>query len=338
MIRCISLMILLCLHLHTTSAQIPFALPLESVSARTLALGNTGTSYNPDGSAYSTNCALVALHKTTMLSGMYTSSFGELSKPLNNSFWVGVVVPYEPFSFSCNWVRSSSSDVRNTPSIFSSTFAEREKQLQQTGVISFIPQMNDVITISAARQNIVKLDWGWNQYAMPIEIPVGVNVRFVRSVMNDVTTHGVAFDFGAMLKLNLRDMSFDENYPKISFGWMLKNLGGMTMNWSTTVSDYSPYQYAFGMAIEQPIKPLDSQLNILYDTKSEYTGSNHIGLEWVYRKFFAARFGVASTNVTVGTGVDLDFFMVDYGFKFSSNNVLGNVHRLTCSFRLERLL
>lgn len=338
MIQSLSTLISFFVVLQTTCAQIPFALPLESVSARTLALGNTGASFNPDGSAFTTNCALVALHKTTLLSGTYTSSFGELSKPLSNSFWVGVVVPYEPFSFSCNWVRSSSSDVRLSPNLFNSSFAEREKQLQQSGTISFIPQMNDVITFTAARQNILKLDWGWNQYAMPIEIPVGVNVRFIRSVMNDATAHGVSFDLGAMLKLNLRDMSFDENYPKISFGWMLKNLGGMSVQWSNTVTDYSPYQFSFGMAVEQPIKPLDSQLNILYDTKSEYTGSNHFGLEWVYRKFFAARFGVASTNVTMGTGVDLDFFMVDYGFKFSSNNVLGNVHRLTCSFRLERLL
>jgi len=319
-------------------SQYHFPLSTESVSARVLSLGNAGTAYNSDGSCFQTNCSGVAYQKSTILSGTYTSAYGSLSKPLSNSFWVGVIIPYQPFSFACNWVRSSSSDVHSSPDLFSLSFSEREKKLNQGTVFSFVPQMNDAVTISIAKQNIITLDWGWNQYSMPIEIPVGINVRYAYSTINNLTGSGIAFDVGGSLKINLRDMAYDDNYPKISLGWMLRNIGGMNLHWSNNNSDYTYYQHSFGMAIEQPLSILESHVNILYDTRSEYGGSNNLGIEWTYRKYLSVRCGVSSSNFTTGIGVDLDFFNVDYGYKYGSYEVLGNVHRLTCAFRLEKLL
>lgn len=308
------------------------------IGARSLGMGSAFAAVASDGTAFLFNPAGITLSSDYLLSGCYASKHGAIGQPLGNVAWGGINVPMNQWSASANWIRFQSADQQLNPDLSSiSSITQREKTIRQPTNQSFTTQSEDAFSVTVARQNVLKIDWGWNQYVLPIEIPVGLTLRHSRALNAGRLSTGWSLDAGVMMSINCRDMFFSDEYPYICFGWTLKNIGSTVMTSQSGHTDLYPFSSTIAFAVIQPLESLESEATLDYDHDTRDASSSRIGLEWKYRKFYFARIGLMGSNLCMGLGVDVRFFIIDYAYQFRSENNLGDTHQIQLAFRLQRL-
>ncbi len=314
--------------LYTNDAQI---------SSRALGMGQAFCALANDASAFAYNPGGMVLEKSIVMSGMYASLHGSLGTPLANQTWGGLHYALTDWAVSANWIRYQSMDQLTNPRLDLSDLDVAENVVKTPRTNSFSPEYEDAISLSVARNNILRIDWGWNQYILPIEIPVGCTMRYTHGMINGLGGSSFSIDAGMLCRINLRDMFFSDDYPYVCFGWNWKNIGGSTMNWKSGQKDAFASHSVVGVSVIQPLESLESQLSIDYDHDSRSQASSRIGMEWTYRKYYSLRCGFYGSAFCAGIGADLRFFVVDYSYQSSSETILGVSHHLNLAFRLERL-
>ncbi|MBL7997962.1 MAG: hypothetical protein JNL32_04915 [Candidatus Kapabacteria bacterium] len=140
------------------------------------------------------------------------------------------------------------------------------------------------------------------------------------------------------MQINLIGMFFSDEYPLLAVSFAMRNIGASLLKWDNGRKDATPYTYTVGTSIQQPLTDLMSDALLSYDYTSQFGGISKIGFEWKYRKMYALRAGVNGRSGTLGGGLDFGFLIADYGYIFPSSQLIGDIHSLTVSFRLERVL
>lgn len=328
------------LPLYSQFETITSSLPM---SARALGLGGAYSPISDGGSAFAWNPAGNVINNQTQLNGSIASLHGPIGTSLSTMSWVGFSLPItkdKSYSLSANWVSHQAGEPRSLPSLFGSSSQLQRQQVAQSqlGGTLFFPQREDLYALTFSMMNKVNLHWGWNQYDLPIEFPVGVTLRYTRMIAGTDRANAVAFDLGGMMRINTNDMAFSEDYPTVSVSWSLRNIGGSSVRWSGDVQNDINYHYMLGIALSEPLRALDSDVLLSYDYHSRFGGTHRIGLEWMFAKFTSIRAGLLSTTPTIGFGMDFSFLVLDYAYQFGTSKQLGNVHQLNAGFRLEKLI
>ncbi len=308
-----------------------------AAGARQAGMGHAFCAMSDDASAFCSNVAGTAFETSTILSGSYTSLHGTIGTPLANLSWGGLQGTVQDISIGLNWLRLQSADQRIHPSYIGLNSQTVDSLLRSTAMQSFTPEYNDAFSMSAAHRFVLNIDWGWNQYVLPIEIPVGGTLRYEHAKLSTVDGHALSADLAFMIRLNLRDMFFDDTYPMVVFGYSVQNIGAASMRWDNSWSDASKAQQQLGWSIIQPLASLHSQLSIDYDVASSSSSPTRLGLEWKYRKVYSLRCGWMGSVFCAGLGADLQFFRIDYAYQHSSQTFLAENHQISLSFRLEHL-
>ncbi len=330
-------LVLFCLSLVHLHSQGTLVSSETVVGGRASAMGRAYCGLANDASAFAYNPSGLILEKSMVLSGQYSSLHGSLGTPLANQTWGGLHYAVDQWAVSANWVRFQSADQLTTPAIATDDLTAAERAIVASKANVFSPAYEDALSISIARQNIVKIDWGWNQYILPVEIPLGVTARYTHAALNGLGGKALSLDAAMMIRINLRDMFFSDEYPYLSFGWNWKNIGAAAMHWKSGRVDGYDSHTVVGFALIQPLESLESQVSIDYDHDNLGSAQERIGVEWRYRKYYNLRAGFYGSSFCCGVGADLRFFIVDYSFQASSNSILGLNHQLSLAFRLERL-
>jgi hypothetical protein len=311
------------------------------VGAKALGLGGAFTALADDGTAFYWNPSGVSLVENKTLSGMYSSQYGPIGSPLANYYFVGWTMPVNTLGLSVNWIRFAVSDIPRYDdlTIFTS-LKQRYDQVKKATIDETFSDAEDAFIFSLARNNKVNFNLGWSYFDIPVEIPVGVNFKLISQSLDNQSASGIGFDAGAMLKFNLKDFFFSNDWPAISIGATMKDIGGTRMTWSQTGRPQEiPQSFSYGFAIIQPIKWFDTKLTISGDYTDRYGGENRLGVELEYRRQFNFRLGMNQRSLTVGAGVDFNFFHVDYAYLAdNADNQFGKVHRLGLSFNFDKLL
>lgn len=310
------------------------------VGAKALALGGAFTAIADDGSAFFWNPAGIALLENKLLSGMYSSQYGSVGAPLANFFHAGWSMPVGGIGFSVNWVRFAIADIpfhedlTGIPSI-----EERYRRVVESGDAGSFSNIEDAFIFGFARNNKISFDLGWSYFKIPIEIPAGANIKLIRQSLADNSASGIGVDVGVMVKMNLKDFFFTEDWPLLTLAYAIKDLTGTRLTWAQTGREEGIRQStAFGMAIQQPLRGIDSRLILSYDYANRYDGESSFGMELKYHRQFGVRLGLNRSTFTTGAGVDFNFFDIDYAYLASSESQLGQVHRLAVSFNFDKLL
>jgi hypothetical protein len=164
-------------------------------------------------------------------------------------------------------------------------------------------------------------------------------MKILRQNLDNASASGIGFDGGAMLRFNLKDFFFSNDWPAISIGATFKDVGATRMTWSQTGRPQEISQsLSYGFANMQPIKWIDCKLTVAGDYSNRYDGENRLGIELEYRRQFNFRLGMNQSAFTAGAGVDFNFFHVDYAYLADTETQLGQVHRLGMSFNFDKLL
>jgi hypothetical protein len=87
----------------------------------------------------------------------------------------------------------------------------------------------------------------------------------------------------------------------------------------------------FGAAYTKDISEIKSIITLSWSLDTKYGTEMQYGAEWWLMKAVALRVGLNNGELTVGTGLRLSTFQVDYAF--IGHDDLGNTHRISTSVR-----
>lgn len=310
------------------------------IGGKALGLGGAFTAVADDGTAFYWNPAGVSLVRNKLLSAMYSSQYGSIGSPGANFYFAGWTMPIGDIGVSANWIRLAINDIPLHADLREYTSLEQRYRLvkESQGGETF-SDVEDAFLISFARNNKVELDLGWSYFKLPIEIPVGVNIKLLRQSLYDTEATGIGIDAGAMLRMNLKDFFFSEHWPEVTLAATVKDIGGTRLTWSQSQRVESVgASEAFGAALVQPLTAIDSRLTMSMDYSTRDADALSFGAELKYKRQFSFRAGLNDATVTLGAGVDFNFFDVDYAYLASSDTQLGQVHRLGLAFNFDKLL
>jgi hypothetical protein len=316
------------------------------IGARAMAMGGAFVSIADDGSAFYWNPAGASQLIRSELFGMYASLF----KSLEKHHHIGFTKPiYGGAAVSLNWVRLSVSDIPrfdsnnllidySTRVNEASTSASNWRDLQKLGIVltdeplGFSEFTNDAFVLTLAKSYRVDVDFGWQYFVFPTEIPVGLNVKFIRQSLFGQTSSGLGFDIGGMFKFGFDDLFDDNRLGKLAMALAVKDLFNTKLTWNTQsrTSAQIKRSWLLGFSYFQPITRVNSKLRFAYAYERKYDGLHHLGVEYIYHDRLAMRFGVDDSEFTAGVGIKILIFNFDYAYR---GHDLGGSHRISTAVR-----
>ena len=318
------------------------------IGARAMAMGGAYVSVANDGSAFYWNPAGVSTLLQQELSGMYASLFHSLEKYHH----IGFSRPlYGGIALGLNWIRLSVADIprylldvekyklgysnrvndASTSAFDWQTLKELDIVLTDDP-IGFNNYINDAFFLTLSKLYKVDVDFGWQYFVLPVQFPMGINLKFIRQSLFNHTASGFGLDWGGMMKFGIDDLFDDNRLGKFAVGVAVKDLWNTKITWDTDSrhSDKIKRSWYLGSSYFQPIARIRGQLLFSYALERRYERVHHFGVEYVYYERLAIRFGLDNQQFTAGVGLKLLIFRFDYAFK---GHELGGSHRISTSVR-----
>ncbi|RME00372.1 MAG: hypothetical protein D6814_03640 [Calditrichaeota bacterium] len=304
------------------------------VGARPLGLGGAYIALSREVTAFHWNPAGLGFLEHPQIAFMYAPQFGSLGSPLSNynHLGAGLVLPGGA-TLAANWVRLSSDQIPLYPELSGDNLGQRlrDPQLRPDGQpLGFFSDQENAYYFTFSKLNKFDIDWGYQTLSFPVEIPIGVNLKFIQQHLNDKTASGFGIDIGAMIRMGVAEMFNNEFFGKFTFGFMVKDISTTVLTWSTRQRDEIKPKYRWGFAYEQPIPGIEGSLTFSWQNKDRFDDRSHLGFEINSHSVFL-RMGTSDGKFTAGTGIHLWKMNLDYAFV---GYELGNVHRLSGTINL----
>ncbi len=304
------------------------------VGARALGMGGAYIALSRDISAFHWNPAGLGYLKRPQLAFMYASQFGSLASPLASFNHLGAAMSLPGGAgVAINWVRLASDQIPIYPELSGENLGQRLRnpELRPDGQpLGYFSDVENAFYFSFARLTSFEMDWGYNTLSFPVEIPIGVNLKYIQQTLFDKSATGFGIDIGAMIRLGVAEMFNEESLGKLAFGFLVQDVTTTVLTWSTRKRDAIAPKYRWGMAYEQPLDWLHGSVTVSWQTRGRYGRNNHLGLEVNSRAFFL-RIGTSDGKLTAGTGMHVWRVNLDYAFV---GYEVGNVHRLSATIEL----
>jgi hypothetical protein len=323
---------LLCLHEIAHAGEYTNAFLDIGIGPRALGMGGAFCSIADDGHAFYWNPAGLALMKRPILSAMYGPQFGSVTHPMGHFHFIGYAQPLRgAVLIGINWIRLSVDDIPVFPELQGNSFLDRlrDRNLRPTGdPDGYLNDVQDALFFSFSKRNELEADLGWLYHRVKLELPVGVNLKWIRHSMGAHSATGLGVDIGVMARLHLNDLFQSEKIGWFSVGLHFQDITKTAMRWDTRHQDSADPNVKFGLSYECPLPLKNNLLHLAFDRDSKYDGINHFGLEYQGFRTFSIRIGSDDGRLTCGAGIRIKTFEVNYAFL---NQALDSVHRIGCS-------
>lgn len=305
------------------------------VGARALAMGGAFSALADDGSAFYWNPACLGFLNHMQLTGMVGNQFGSLMNPLGIYHQIGVAAPLSgSVVLSANWIRLSVDGIPVYASLKGSSYTERlhNPTLRPSGESQgTIADVEDAFFFSYAKLNRWDWDLGWMYHRVRIEIPVGINLKFVRQSLGSGSASGIGVDFGTAFRVYLNDLFEADKWGNLTLGLHLQDLTRTSMSWNTKHQDPVPTNVKWGISYCQPLPIEDNFISLSFDRDSRWRGTNHVGFEYSGFQTFFLRTGFDGKKFTAGAGLRFWTIGIDYAFL---THEISSLHRISCSITL----
>lgn len=325
------------------------------LGARALALGGQFTPIdNNDGSGFYWNPAAVAFVNGQLISTMYSNQFGTLGDPLSHYFHLGYSQNMGGgVGLSVNWIRNSVSNIPlnesaqlnpNDPFDFAGIVDGRYN-------IGSFGNASDALFITFAKNLFSRLDFGWQYFNLPVDLPIGISFKYVREGFsgdrlsdfvgaNSVSGTGIGVDIGTMLRFNVNDFVGSKSLGMMALGLTVRDLFNTPITWNTPDKNNNkaaiPRAFIASFSYQQPLPFLSSSILGVISQDTRYNGITSIGAEYRYRSLLALRVGSFDKQLTLGAGLSIiRALFIDYAYQ---NSELGSPHRISLSIRLDEWL
>ena len=154
-------------------------------------------------------------------------------------------------------------------------------------------------------------------------LSVGLNLKIIRQLLAANASSGWGIDIGALYEL----------FSGFRLGLNLQDVTRTKLKWNSATSheDVIPASVRFGAAYTGEIPSLKSVFTVACNVDTKYNSEMHYGFEWWLLKTLALRIGLDEGRLSVGSGLRITTFQVDYAF--IGHDDLGNTHRISTSVR-----
>ncbi|MGC9361901.1 MAG: UPF0164 family protein [Candidatus Syntrophosphaera sp.] len=283
---------------------------------RPLGMGGAFSALADDGSAIYWNPAGIAQIRESEVSAMHAflynglASYDNISycQPLPNDVTIGI-----------NLTRLTISDIpRFDESYLTGTNVDQRinnSDYQLTGdPDGTFNSIDDLYQFAFAKHLYYELNMGWLFFEVPFDLSFGGNVKFIRRNLMDNLGTGTGLDFGFKMKTDLAIIFDWDVLGKLDFGMNFQDIAGTDISWDTYSEhkDEVLFNTKLGLAVIQPIPPLNSDITLAYDYDYVYEGCDHLGIQWSYKDLGSLRAGYYDENITCGATVNVYGVGVDY--------------------------
>jgi hypothetical protein len=227
------------------------------VGPRALGMGSAFCSMADDGYAFYWNPAGLALLKRPRISAMYGPQFGSITNPLGNFHFIGYAQPLRgDVLIGINWIRLSVDDIPIFSELQGNSFLDRlyDRTLRPSGEPEgYLKDVQDAFYFSFSKRNELQPDLGWLYHRIKMELPIGVNLKWIRHSLGEHSATGLGVDIGIMARLHLNDLFQSEKIGWFSVGLNLQDVTQTTMRWDTRHQDSASKNVKFGLSYECPL-------------------------------------------------------------------------------------
>jgi hypothetical protein len=283
-----------------------------------LARGGFSPYWNPAGSAHQDHVTIALQHAT--LYEIAQHEYINLALPLPGEATLGFT-----------WIRLGVDDIPVFPEPGRTSDGELrpvEEWIVQPA--EYFSDAEDAFLLTFAKLNRIDFDLGWQYFVVPLDLSLGLNLKYLRQKLGDASATGMGIDMGSQLSFGMDRLLDFEPLGDFSFGLNMQNIGKTAISWDTETKhrDHIPFNLKFGFGYVQPIGMGGTRATFAYDRDTVYGGRNHFGLELAYRRLLALRLGAEGEELTMGAGMHIWRVGLDYAFVSYD---LGNIHRISGS-------
>ncbi len=190
---------------------------------------------------------------------------------------------------------------------------------------------DDLFQLGFSKHVHLEFDLGWKFFQMPFDIYTGGNLKFIRRKLFENMGTGTGFDLSFLLTTDMSYVFNQDFLGKIKYGVNFMDLGNTDIKWDSRSDrvDEVLMNTKMGVALEQPLPFIKSDLILSLDKDYVYDERVHYGGELNYDQRVAVRGGYSDGNYSTGVGLNIYNFKIDYAFV---TNDLGNTNRIGLSF------
>lgn len=183
-------------------------------------------------------------------------------------------------------------------------------------------------TFTLSRKFQYNLDLGWQTNQIPLNCPIGMNIRYIRKTLHMLNGRGIGFDAGGLIQIPLNDVLSFSNAGLLSLGGTVTNIAGTRIFWSSEKNDLIPLKFIWGASYVQDLIVIPAIAHFFYQSNQGTDEQDRYGMELgVMNKIFL-RIGMDESGLNSGLGFQFVFYQkkIDMGYSFL-NHDLGKSHR-----------
>ncbi|MCD6118057.1 hypothetical protein J7K93_13710 [bacterium] len=301
------------------------------VGPRALGMGSAFCSLSDDASSFFWNPAGYGLLKKREAAEMYGPQFGTIADPMANFNAISIGIPLKNnATIAVNWVRLAIDDIPLYGDLSGNSYYERlhNLSLRPTGEKEgSISDAEDAIIFSFAKLNTLRIDLGWIYNDFIVDVPFGVNFKWIHQALGEYKASGFSIDGGVQFRIDMGKTFDTQHLGVFSLGLFLRDMTGLTVGWNTNHRDVVPASLVCGLSQSIPVAGKKNYLTISYDYDNQWSGEKRFGIEFSGGGVFALRAGVNGNGFTAGAGIKIWKFHCDYAFL---SHELNNLHRVGC--------
>jgi len=301
------------------------------VGARALALGEayagiaddaTAIYWNPAGMGQVDKVEIALMHAIRP-SGLGSYNYMALINHAHPMLAVGV-----------GWYRFGVDDIpiypKLDPNIDSAARKHNPKYRPSFEPRSMLSDSENAYYLSAAVKYVMRQEW-WDKMGTmgkPPEFMLGMSVKRISHSLLDKSAGGSGFDVGLLIKLTDTEAITGIDIGAFSAGLTIQDLSGTTMKWNTQSNreETIPTNIRYSIAYySKKISKIRGGILAAYQYNTRYK-ENDLGFEYNFNNLLFLRIGSRAGNFTVGSGISIGQFKIDYAF---INHGLCNTHRIS---------
>ncbi len=321
------------------------------VGARGIAMGGAMAAHTYDGSSFYWNPAGMGYVTGIQATGMYA----DLWDGLSNFSSTGITLPVTGSVFAVNYVRLGVPDIEQHPDYDTQVAAILARPPGQRFVVvdgdtifinsvqeyllatggapsGFFSDTESALFFTFAKYNQFTLDLGWSYFSVPLEMPVGLNLKLLNNKLGSASGTGIGADAGIQFRFPLDEIVLEGWRAKLSYGAVVKDFTHTELDWGEGVKDAVPANFYSSVSLEQKMPGRNSRVTVAYETEKRYERRRHAGLEYNFENVIALRGGMWHDEWSAGAGVNFWRMSADYAYYARD---LGTTHRVSVSIKLK---
>jgi hypothetical protein len=307
------------------------------VGARAVGMGGAMSAHADDAMSFYWNPAGQGYVNGVQVAGMYA----DLWDGLANYSVAGITLPVSGAVFSANYIRLGIPDIGQYPDfalpanrIINGDTLTIQEYLLATGARprGIFADNESAIFLTFAKLNRFTLEFGWSYFSLPIELPIGANVKIINQSLQGAKGSGIGADLGAQIRIRMSDLLWEKWKAQLAWGFNVQDLTRTSIDWGENNKDAIPLNFRNGVALTQKMPGKDSKLILAYDSEKRWDHTDHVGLEYQFERVLSLRGGLWGKEWTAGAGLSIWRATVDYAYL---SRELGNTHRVSLALKLR---